>query len=208
MLETVREFAHDRLAESGELDELRRRHAEHMLALAERGRPLARGPEEPELIAQLVVDLDNFRAGVRVRTGGGRRGTRHHHRRGARAPLDPGHATARGDSLARTAPSPRRRGRSGHSRRRAHAGRALGDRGRRDRAGRAVVASRARARPGCRRRSAACVGSPRRRPPLGRAGQPQGSRGPPRGEHGALSRARRPCAGRRAHDLPRPLRRA
>ena len=35
MLETIREYAAERLAESGEADELRRRHAEHFLALAE-----------------------------------------------------------------------------------------------------------------------------------------------------------------------------
>jgi predicted ATPase/DNA-binding transcriptional LysR family regulator len=62
MLETVREFAEDRLAESGELEDLRRRHAEFMLVLAERGRPLARGPEEPALLEQLARELDNFRA--------------------------------------------------------------------------------------------------------------------------------------------------
>jgi predicted ATPase/DNA-binding transcriptional LysR family regulator len=62
MLETLREFAHDRLAESGELDELRRRHAEFMLVLAERGRPLARGPEEPATLRWLELELGNFRA--------------------------------------------------------------------------------------------------------------------------------------------------
>ena len=62
MLETVREFARDRLAESGELDELRRRHAEHMLTLAERARKFARTPEEKPWIDRLALDLDNFRA--------------------------------------------------------------------------------------------------------------------------------------------------
>lgn len=62
MLETVREFAQDRLVESGELEELRRRHAEFMLALAQQGQPLARGPEEPALLKRLALDLDNFRA--------------------------------------------------------------------------------------------------------------------------------------------------
>jgi predicted ATPase/DNA-binding transcriptional LysR family regulator len=62
MLETVREFAQHRLAESGELDEIRRRHAEHMLAVAERGRQLARSPEEHALLERLALDLDNFRA--------------------------------------------------------------------------------------------------------------------------------------------------
>ena len=64
MLETVREFAQDRLAESGELDGLRRRHAEYMLTLAERARPFARGPEEKQWIDRLVMELDNFRAAL------------------------------------------------------------------------------------------------------------------------------------------------
>jgi tetratricopeptide (TPR) repeat protein len=62
MLETVREFAQDRLAESGEVDGLRRRHAEYMLTLAERARPFARGPEEKQWVDQLIMELDNFRA--------------------------------------------------------------------------------------------------------------------------------------------------
>jgi predicted ATPase/DNA-binding transcriptional LysR family regulator len=62
MLETVREFAYDKLVESGDLDEVRRRHAEYMVVLAEEGRPLARGPQETELIARLTLELDNFRA--------------------------------------------------------------------------------------------------------------------------------------------------
>jgi predicted ATPase/DNA-binding transcriptional LysR family regulator len=62
MLETVREFAQDRLHESGEVDELRRRHAEHMLALAEHARQFGRTPEEKPWIDRLTLELDNFRA--------------------------------------------------------------------------------------------------------------------------------------------------
>jgi predicted ATPase/DNA-binding transcriptional LysR family regulator len=64
LLETVREFAQDRLAESGELDELRGRHAQYMLELAVDGRPLARGPEEPALLDRLAGELDNLRAAL------------------------------------------------------------------------------------------------------------------------------------------------
>ena len=39
MLETIREFAVERLTASGEADELRRRHAEHFLAMAEEAEP-------------------------------------------------------------------------------------------------------------------------------------------------------------------------
>jgi predicted ATPase len=62
MLETVREFAHDRLVENGELDDVRGRHAEHMLAVAQKARPLARGPDEQTILRTLTLELDNFRA--------------------------------------------------------------------------------------------------------------------------------------------------
>jgi molybdate transport repressor ModE-like protein len=64
MLETVREFAHDRLAESGELDELRRRLAEHMRDLAEHARQFARTAEEKPWVDRLALELDNFRASL------------------------------------------------------------------------------------------------------------------------------------------------
>jgi hypothetical protein len=59
LLETVREFAAERL-ERGH--DLRRRHAEHYLALAEHARSFARGPREREWIDRLTVELDNLRA--------------------------------------------------------------------------------------------------------------------------------------------------
>jgi predicted ATPase len=43
MLETIREYATERLEESGEADQLRRRHAEHFLALAEEAEPNLKG---------------------------------------------------------------------------------------------------------------------------------------------------------------------
>jgi predicted ATPase/class 3 adenylate cyclase len=42
MLETIREYAAERLEDSGQADELRRRHAEHFLALAEEAQPHVR----------------------------------------------------------------------------------------------------------------------------------------------------------------------
>jgi predicted ATPase len=62
MLETVRDFAHDRLVENSALNEIRRRHSEYMLSLAESSRPLARGPDEHAVLASLALELDNFRA--------------------------------------------------------------------------------------------------------------------------------------------------
>ena len=61
LLETVREFAAERLTDG---PGLRRRHAEHYLALAEEARSFARGPHEKEWIDRLTVELDNLRAGL------------------------------------------------------------------------------------------------------------------------------------------------
>jgi predicted ATPase/class 3 adenylate cyclase len=67
MLETIGEFAAERLAASGESDDLRRRHAEHFLGLAEEGFPHL----EPEVlmgghawIDRLQSEVDNLRAAL------------------------------------------------------------------------------------------------------------------------------------------------
>jgi len=63
MLATIREYAADRLEASGEVDELRRRHAEHFLALAEAAYPNLRG-SPGEWLDRLQADHDNFRAAL------------------------------------------------------------------------------------------------------------------------------------------------
>jgi predicted ATPase/class 3 adenylate cyclase len=60
MLETIREFAAERLDELDESDALRRRHAEHFIALAEEGEPHARQVDVAWL-DRLDRELDNFR---------------------------------------------------------------------------------------------------------------------------------------------------
>jgi predicted ATPase len=67
MLETIREYAAERLEESGEADELRRRHAKRLLALAEELEPKVR--EESvrggrEGLDRLEREHDNFRAAL------------------------------------------------------------------------------------------------------------------------------------------------
>ena len=67
MLETIREYAAERLGESGEAGDLRRRHAEHFLALAEEAEPyLEEGilPGGAEWLDQLDRELDNLRAAL------------------------------------------------------------------------------------------------------------------------------------------------
>jgi len=64
MLETLRRYAADRLTESGTAEEVRRRHAEHLLRLAERAEPLLRGPRQGEWLRRLEADRDNFGAAI------------------------------------------------------------------------------------------------------------------------------------------------
>ena len=62
MLETVREYALQRLEESGETADRRRRHADHYLALAERLAPMLRGEGAETAIDRLEREHDNLRA--------------------------------------------------------------------------------------------------------------------------------------------------
>ncbi len=65
MLETIREYATEKLGESDEEDELRQRHAEWFAALAaEVDEAMRRGGDQQELRARVKVDHDNLRAGL------------------------------------------------------------------------------------------------------------------------------------------------
>jgi predicted ATPase/class 3 adenylate cyclase len=65
MLETIRAYALERLAERGEEEELRRRHAEHFAEFAE-GAEMAvlRGEEQAAWIERVEADHDNLRAAL------------------------------------------------------------------------------------------------------------------------------------------------
>src|SRR5919202_670094 len=63
MLETIRDYAAERLEASGEADELRRRHAQHFLALAEKAEPNLRGYSRAWL-DRLEREHDNLRAAL------------------------------------------------------------------------------------------------------------------------------------------------
>jgi predicted ATPase/DNA-binding CsgD family transcriptional regulator len=64
MLETIREFALDRLRGNGEEDAVRKRHAAWCLALAERESPPLVGELVPGLHNRLEADHDNLRAAL------------------------------------------------------------------------------------------------------------------------------------------------
>jgi predicted ATPase/DNA-binding SARP family transcriptional activator len=64
MLETIRQYALEKLQESAEESEVRNRHLAWSLAFAERAEPELRGPDQPAWLDRLHADLDNFRAAL------------------------------------------------------------------------------------------------------------------------------------------------
>jgi predicted ATPase/class 3 adenylate cyclase len=64
MLETIREYARERLELSGEAEEIRRLHAEYFLALAEQGASEQQGSEETAWLERLDLEHDNMRAAL------------------------------------------------------------------------------------------------------------------------------------------------
>jgi len=61
MLETMRQYAGEKLLEAGESDLLRDRHLVHFLDLAETAEPYLIRPEQLEWLARLDVDYENLR---------------------------------------------------------------------------------------------------------------------------------------------------
>ena len=64
MLETIGEYAFERLTASGELRELRQRHAEYYLELARSIEAMIRSPQAAALLDRLERDHDNLRAAL------------------------------------------------------------------------------------------------------------------------------------------------
>jgi tetratricopeptide (TPR) repeat protein len=65
LLETVRQYARDRLMESGGAGQTpRERHRDHFLALAEEAKPKLRGPEQGLWLERLESEHDNLRAAL------------------------------------------------------------------------------------------------------------------------------------------------
>ncbi len=71
MLETIREYALEQLAASGELDTARQRHAAYYLALAERAELQLWGPEERAWLRRVEQEQENYRAALRWATDRG-----------------------------------------------------------------------------------------------------------------------------------------
>jgi predicted ATPase/DNA-binding SARP family transcriptional activator len=64
LLEPIRQHALELLDAAGELDATRRRHAEHLIAVAEAAAPALRGPRQGEALLELEEESDNFRAAL------------------------------------------------------------------------------------------------------------------------------------------------
>lgn len=69
MLETLREYAHERLVEAEAETELRRRHAEHFRRFAENGDVALRGHGQREALRSLRADQPNMRAALSFLSG-------------------------------------------------------------------------------------------------------------------------------------------
>src|ERR671910_1697714 len=64
MLETVHEFAREKLHGSGETEEIKRTHAEYFLTLVEEAYPELKGPDQLEWLERLEAEHDNMRAAL------------------------------------------------------------------------------------------------------------------------------------------------
>jgi predicted ATPase len=64
MLETVHEFAREKLERSWETEEIKRVHAEYFLTLAEEAYPELKGPDQLEWLEHVEAEHDNMRAAL------------------------------------------------------------------------------------------------------------------------------------------------
>jgi predicted ATPase/Tfp pilus assembly protein PilF/transcriptional regulator with XRE-family HTH domain len=71
LLRVIREYAHERLVESGEKEVMHRQHAQFFLALAAEAEPQLTGAEQQSWLECLAVEHDNLRAALEWYSSGG-----------------------------------------------------------------------------------------------------------------------------------------
>ena len=71
MLETIRDYAREKLEQAGDAASTTARHCQHYFAFAKAVRNGLRGPEQGSWIARMEAELDNVRAGIAVALAGG-----------------------------------------------------------------------------------------------------------------------------------------
>jgi predicted ATPase len=71
MLETIHEFARERLEQSGGTEEIKRQHAEFFVALAEEAEPAVEGAQQPAWVERLEEERDNMRTALSWSLGQG-----------------------------------------------------------------------------------------------------------------------------------------
>jgi predicted ATPase/DNA-binding SARP family transcriptional activator len=73
MLETIREYALERLTETGEGESLRTRHVEWFIDLAEAAEAAMRGPNQAQALQRVEIEEDNLRLALQTATTGQQR---------------------------------------------------------------------------------------------------------------------------------------
>ena len=71
MLETLRDYAREKLTQDGTLADAAARHCQQYFAMAKAAREGMQGPEQAEWIRKLEADIDNLRAAIALAVGGG-----------------------------------------------------------------------------------------------------------------------------------------
>ena len=64
LLETIRQYAHEKLIETGEHENIRTQHLMYFLALSEQAEPALNGPAQVEWLRRLLVERDNIRSAL------------------------------------------------------------------------------------------------------------------------------------------------
>ncbi len=71
MLETLRDYAREKLLQAGEMEPTAERHCQHYFAVAKAAKRGMSGPEQAEWIACIEAELDNVRAATALALAGG-----------------------------------------------------------------------------------------------------------------------------------------